>query len=57
MAYHKGTNNVAFGFDEGTVVIKLGRDEPAISMDTSGKIIWAKHSEILTANVKTGIGK
>ncbi|CAO3613410.1 unnamed protein product [Cunninghamella blakesleeana] len=55
MAYHKGTNNVAFGFDEGTVVIKLGRDEPAISMDTSGKIIWAKHSEILTANVKTGI--
>ncbi|CAO3643510.1 unnamed protein product [Cunninghamella echinulata] len=55
MAYHKGTNNVAFGFDEGTVVIKLGRDEPAISMDTSGKIIWAKHSEILTTNVKTGI--
>ncbi|ORX42014.1 Coatomer, beta' subunit [Hesseltinella vesiculosa] len=55
MAYQKGGNNVAFGFDEGTVVIKLGRDEPAISMDASGKIIWAKHSEIQTANIKTGV--
>ncbi|KAI8369331.1 coatomer WD associated region-domain-containing protein [Radiomyces spectabilis] len=55
MAYQKGGNNVAFGFDEGSVVIKLGREEPAVSMDASGKIIWAKHSEIQTANVKTGV--
>ena len=27
-------------------MIKLGREEPAITMDTGGKIIWAKHSEI-----------
>lgn len=57
IAYRKGSNNVAFGFDEGTVVIKLGREEPAVSMDNSGKIIWAKHSEIQFANIKTGVGE
>ncbi|KAG2189488.1 hypothetical protein INT44_004630 [Umbelopsis vinacea] len=55
IAYRRGSNNVAFGFDEGTVVIKLGREEPAVSMDNSGKIIWAKHSEIQFANIKTGV--
>ncbi|KAI9311723.1 coatomer WD associated region-domain-containing protein [Dichotomocladium elegans] len=55
IAYQKGGNNVALGFDEGSVVIKLGREEPAVSMDASGKIIWAKHSEIQTANVKAGV--
>ena len=52
LAYVKGSNDLAFGYDEGTISIKLGREEPAVSMDTSGKIIWAKHSEIQTANVK-----
>lgn len=32
--------------------MQLGREDPAISMDNSGKIIWAKHSEIQTSNVK-----
>ena len=32
---------------------QLGREEPAVSMDNSGKIIWAKHSEIQQANLKT----
>ena len=48
----KGSNNVAIGYDEGSVLIKLGREEPAMSMDASGKIIWAKHSEIQQANLK-----
>ena len=30
----------------------MGREEPAMSMDNSGKIIFAKHSEILQANLK-----
>ncbi|KAL1920473.1 uncharacterized protein VTP21DRAFT_850 [Calcarisporiella thermophila] len=55
VAYLKGSNDVAFGFDEGTVCVKLGREEPAVSMDSGGKIIWAKHSEVQTANVKAGI--
>ena len=25
---------------------QLGRDEPAMSMDNSGKIIWARHNEV-----------
>lgn len=37
---------VAIGYDEGSVIIKLGREEPAVSMDIGGKILWAKHSEI-----------
>ncbi|RGB39282.1 coatomer WD associated region-domain-containing protein [Rhizophagus diaphanus] len=54
IAYQKGNNNVAFGYDEGAVCVKLGREEPAVSMDNSGKIIWAKHNEIQTANIKAG---
>lgn len=49
----KGSNNVAIGYDEGSIMIKLGREEPAMSMDNSGKIIWAKHSEMQQANLKS----
>jgi coatomer subunit beta' len=52
----KGSNNVAIGYDEGSVLIKLGREEPAMSMDSSGKIIWAKHSEIQQANLRAITG-
>ncbi|KND01211.1 uncharacterized protein SPPG_04301 [Spizellomyces punctatus DAOM BR117] len=55
VAYSRGSNDVAFGYDEGTIAIKLGREEPAVSMDNGGKIIWARHSEILTANVKASV--
>jgi coatomer subunit beta' len=48
----RGSNDVALGYDEGFVIVKLGREEPAMSMDSSGKIIWAKHSEIQQANLK-----
>ncbi|XP_046572197.1 coatomer subunit beta'-like isoform X3 [Haliotis rubra] len=48
----KGSNNVALGYDEGSIIIKLGREEPAMSMDASGKIIWAKHAEVQQANIK-----
>ena len=52
----KGSNDVAIGYDEGSILIKLGREEPAMSMDSSGKIIWAKHCEVQQANLKA-IGK
>ncbi|KAL3054956.1 hypothetical protein OYC64_017808 [Pagothenia borchgrevinki] len=48
----RGSNNVALGYDEGSIIIKVGREEPAMSMDTNGKIIWAKHSEVQQANLK-----
>ncbi|XP_070826436.1 coatomer subunit beta'-like [Chaetodon trifascialis] len=47
-----GSNSVALGYDEGTIIIKLGREEPAISMDSSGKVMWARHSEVQQANLK-----
>ncbi|KAI1301262.1 Coatomer subunit beta' [Halotydeus destructor] len=48
----KGSNTIALGYDEGSVIVKLGREEPAMSMDNSGKIVWAKHSELQQANLK-----
>ena len=48
----RGSNSVGLGYDEGSVIIKLGREEPAMSMDNSGKIVWAKHSELQQANLK-----
>ncbi|XP_044714461.1 coatomer WD associated domain-containing protein [Hirsutella rhossiliensis] len=35
IAYQKGQQGVAVGFDDGAVVVKLGREEPAVSMDAS----------------------
>ena len=35
---------------------QLGREEPAMSMDSNGKIIFAKHSEISQANLKNLAG-
>lgn len=34
-------------------MVKLGREVPVASMDNSGKIIWAKHNEIQTVNIKS----
>lgn len=53
---HSG-NAIAFGYDEGSVVIRLGRENPVVSMDATGKIIWAKNTEIQTTNLKTSVGK
>uniref|UniRef100_A0A2S2R565 Coatomer subunit beta' n=1 Tax=Sipha flava TaxID=143950 RepID=A0A2S2R565_9HEMI len=49
----RGSNNVALGYDEGSIMVKVGREEPAMSMDVhGGKIVWARHSEIQQANLK-----
>ncbi|EDV24175.1 uncharacterized protein TRIADDRAFT_26362, partial [Trichoplax adhaerens] len=48
----RGSNNIAVGYDEGSILVKLGREDPALSMDSNGKIVWAKHNELQQANVK-----
>lgn len=48
-----GPYRVVIGYDEGTIMVKLGREVPVASMDNSGKIIWAKHNEIQTVNIKS----
>jgi coatomer subunit beta' len=54
VAYQKGKQGIAVGFDDGAVVVKLGREEPAVSMDASGKLIWAKHNEVVSSIIKGG---
>ncbi|KAH9947204.1 coatomer beta [Amylocystis lapponica] len=53
VALRKASNEVAVGYDEGVVVIKLGRDEPTYSMDPSGKLIYTRNNEVLSANIQT----
>uniref|UniRef100_A0A804PHP7 Coatomer subunit beta' n=1 Tax=Zea mays TaxID=4577 RepID=A0A804PHP7_MAIZE len=53
LGYMKGSRRVVIGYDEGTIMIKIGREVPVASMDSSGKIIWAKHNEIQTVNIKS----
>lgn len=53
MASIKGLVSIAIGYDEGSVMIKVGREEPAVSMDSlGGKIVWARHNEIQQVNLK-----
>jgi hypothetical protein len=41
------------GYDEGTVVLKLGNERPVASLDTNtGKLIWARSHDIQTMNMK-----
>jgi coatomer subunit beta' len=54
VSYQRGKQGVAVGFDEGAVVVKMGREEPAVSMDSSGKLIWARHSEVVSSIIKGG---
>jgi len=53
LGYMKGSRRIVIGYDEGTIMIKIGREVPVASMDNSGKIIWAKHNEIQTVNIKS----
>ena len=52
LAAVKGTNGVAVGYDAGTVFVKFGSDRPVATMDQSGKVIMARHSEIKATSVK-----
>ncbi|KAK2705291.1 hypothetical protein QYM36_017359 [Artemia franciscana] len=48
----KGSNMVGIGFDDGCVMIRLGKEDPTFSMDEGGKILWIKNSEIEIVNLK-----
>ena len=41
---------MAVGFDDGVVVLELGRDEPSYS---SGKVVYTRGSEVLTSTLQT----
>jgi len=47
------SNKLAIGFDEGAVVIQLGHEKPIASMDAhTGKLVWAKNNDIMTATLR-----
>lgn len=53
----QGSNSIAVAYDDGTVMVKVGREEPVASMDSSGKIIWARHNEVQTVNIKVRLAR
>ena len=57
LAPTRDANKLAIGYDEGTVVIKLGNERPVASLDTNtGKLVWALSHDIQTMSVR-GLGK
>jgi coatomer subunit beta' len=47
-----GSKLLALAYDEGTLVLKLGNDEPVASMTSSGYVVWAKQNEIFSCNLR-----
>lgn len=47
----ENNNIIGIGFDEGSVIVRIGADEPVVSL-ANGKVLWAKSMEILSANLK-----
>lgn len=45
-------NEVAVGYDKGVDVVKLGRNEPSFSMDPSGKLVYTRNTEVLSATLQ-----
>lgn len=45
------SNFAAFACDEGTVVIKLGKDLP-LAAYSNGKVVWIRQRELQTFNLK-----
>ena len=40
------------GYDEGTIAVQLGNEDPIASMDAGGKVVLARHNEISTVDIK-----
>lgn len=53
----KDASKLAIGYDEGTIVLKLGNEKPVASLDPStSKLIWAQGHDIQTMSVR-GLNK
>eukprot|EP01083_Nonionella_stella_P056987 149794_1 len=49
----QGSNKLCVGYDEGTVVLQLGQEEPVVSMDSVGNIVWVDNHAIIFSNVRS----
>lgn len=52
LAVRRGGIEIAVGCDEGSLVFSLGKGIPAVSMDFNGKLVWARHNQLLAGNIK-----
>ena len=50
-----GCNKLAIGCDKGTVVLKVGKDEPVFSMDSNGKIMYSNNHDVVQMNLKGNV--
>jgi len=47
------SNGLAIGYDEGTILIKLGHDAPVASLDShTGKLVWAVNNDVHAASLR-----
>ncbi len=37
----ENSNIIGIGFDEGSVIVRIGSDDPVVSL-SNGKVLWAK---------------
>lgn len=48
----QNSTRLAIAYDDGTVVVQMGQEDPVVSMDKSGKVVFARNHELLSANVR-----
>uniref|UniRef100_A0A6A7G7K8 Coatomer subunit beta' n=2 Tax=Hirondellea gigas TaxID=1518452 RepID=A0A6A7G7K8_9CRUS len=53
LGVHHESNKVAIGYDEGSIMLQLGQEEPVMSMDGSGNVVWVDNHEIIFSNVRS----
>jgi coatomer subunit beta' len=46
------SNKVAIGYDEGVVVLQMGREMPVVSMDKSGKVLLATTKDVQAGAIR-----
>ncbi|PRT54142.1 Coatomer subunit beta' [Wickerhamiella sorbophila] len=46
------SSSIAIGFETGPLMLQFGSNEPAASMDSSGKLVWVKHLEAFSSVIK-----
>ena len=49
----RGSTAIALGYDDGVVLVSAGRDDPVASMDSGGKLVWARQADVSGAALRS----
>ena len=55
VSYQREKQGIAMGFDDGAVVVKIGRDDPAVSMQQQGWFAWYSKTDISIARFRKDV--